>query len=232
MRRVRAAADPVRAAHAARYFKTGEGEYGHGDLFLGVAVPHLRRLSREFSELTCQEAELLLQSPWHEERAVALLSLVRKYQRGDRSTKKAIYDLYLRNTARVNNWDLVDCSAAHIVGAQLLDRSRSVLLGLAASSCLWERRIAVLATLHYIKRGEFDVTFRLAAILMKDRDDLIHKAVGWMLREIGQRDRAAEERFLREHAAAMPRTMLRYAVEKFPAPRRRRYLGMRGSRSR
>lgn len=225
--RLRALADPARAAGSLRYFKTGPGEYGEGDRFIGIAVPELRRLSREFSQLPLPELQRLLESPWHEERALALLIMVRQYQRSDAAARRSIYEMYLQNTPRINNWDLVDCSAEHIVGAHVLDRGRSALRRLAKSGSLWERRIAVLATFHYIKRGEFDETLRLARILISDREDLIHKAVGWMLREVGERNRAVGEHFLREHAAVMPRTMLRYAIEKFPIALRKRYMGMR-----
>lgn len=224
---MRALADPARAAVSRRYFKTAAGEYGEGDRFIGIPVPELRRLSREFGDLSLAQLRQLLQSPWHEDRAEALLILVRQYQRGDAAARRSIYQTYLRSTSRINNWDLVDCSAEHIVGAHLAEGGRSVLTRLARSSSLWERRIAMLATFHYIKRDEFDETLRLARILMNDKEDLIQKAVGWMLREIGLRDRAVEERFLREQAAAMPPTMLRYAIEKFPDPLRKRYLSMR-----
>jgi 3-methyladenine DNA glycosylase AlkD len=225
---LRSVAEPSRAAGAQRFFKTGPGEYGEGDKFLGVTVPDLRRLTREFQDLPLRDVRRLLTSEWHEERALALLIMVRQYERGDQKTRDAIYDAYLRSTRHINNWDLVDCSAAQIVGAQLGSKNRAPLRQLARSSALWERRIAIIATFHFIRRGEFDDTLSIAEMLLTDRQDLIHKAVGWMLREVGSRDRSVEERFLDAHAPVMPRTMLRYAIEKFPEPLRRRY--MKGDR--
>jgi 3-methyladenine DNA glycosylase AlkD len=225
--RLRAVATPERAAGAQRFFKTGPGEYGAGDKFLGVTAPDLRLLTRQFGGLPLRDVRKLLTSEWHEERVLALLILVRQYERGDQHVRDAIYDAYLRSTRHINNWDLVDCSAAQIVGAHLAARSRAPLRQLAKSSSLWERRIAIIATFHFIRHGEFDETLRIAEMLVADRHDLIHKAVGWMLREVGSRDRSAEERFLDAHAATMPRTMLRYALEKFPAGLRTRYMRMR-----
>ena len=213
-----------RAEGVARFFKTGPGEYGAGDRFLGIDLPTLRRLVREFAALPLGEVATALASPWHEERLVALLLLVRRYQRGTSRDREAIYRLYMRRRTRVNNWDLVDLSAEHIVGAHLVNGSRTVLTALARSPRLWDRRIAIIATAHYIKRGEFGPTLQLARLLLGDEHDLIHKAVGWMLREVGKRDRAVEEAFLRRHAHRMPRTMLRYAIERFPERLRKRYL--------
>jgi 3-methyladenine DNA glycosylase AlkD len=170
-----------------------------------------------------RDVEALLQSPWHEARLLALLILVRQYTRMS-NARGAIYRLYLRNTHRVNNWDLVDLSAGQIVGAHLAERDRATLHLLARSRSLWERRIAIIATGIYIRRGEFGPTLRIARLLLEDPHDLIHKAVGWMLREVGKRDREAEEAFLRRYAHRMPRTMLRYAIERFPERLRRRYL--------
>jgi 3-methyladenine DNA glycosylase AlkD len=222
--------DPEQARVAQRFFKTAPGEYGAGDRFLGIRVPVLRRLAREHQGLSLDQATGLLQSPWHEERLLALLILVRQYSRGTPAQREAIYRRYLAHTDRINNWDLVDCSAEYIVGPHLLERDRAPLGRLATSRDVWERRIAVLATFHYLKRGDFGETFRIAHLLLDDRHDLIHKAVGWMLREIGKRDRAVLERFLSRHAARMPRTMLRYAIEHFAPALRRRYLrSTRGS---
>ena len=217
-------ADPARAAAVSRFFKTAPGEYGAGDRFLGISVPVLRKLAARHRAAPLRALSLLLESPWHEERLLALLILVRQYAVGDPARREAIYRLYMRRTARINNWDLVDVSAEHIVGAHLRDGKRSRLLRLAKSRVLWERRIAIMATFHYIKRGEFADTLRIARVLRDDPHDLIHKAVGWMLREVGKRRRAVEERFLRQHATRMPRTMLRYAIERFPQRLRRRYL--------
>jgi 3-methyladenine DNA glycosylase AlkD len=166
----------------------------------------------------------MLRSPYHEARVLALLILVRKCERADDALLTQVYQLYLANTERVNNWDLVDASAPGIVGRYLWERDRSVLLDLARSESVWERRIAIIATLYFIRHGHFDDTFRVANLLLSDEHDLIHKAVGWMLREVGKRDRAREESFLRTHHARMPRTMLRYAIEKFPEPLRQQYL--------
>ena len=220
-------ANPARAAVVSRFFKTAPGQYGAGDRFLGIAVPVLRRLAVKYDEASLRVLEGLLRSPWHEERLLALLILVRQYGKGDPAQREAIYRLYMRHTTRINNWDLVDCSAEHIVGAHLRDSTRARLVRLARSKDLWERRIAMLATFHYIKRGEFDDTLRIARILRDDSHDLIHKAVGWMLREVGKRDRKVEEAFLHQHAKRMPRTMLRYAIEHFPERLRQRYLNRR-----
>ncbi|HET8773564.1 MAG TPA: DNA alkylation repair protein [Thermoanaerobaculia bacterium] len=220
---MRAAANPDQARVAQSFFKTGPGQYGEGDRFLGIRVPVLRTFVRKYHALPLADVEKLLQSPWHEERLVALLLLVRRYERGGDAERDAVYALYFRRMACINNWDCVDCSAPHIVGAHLSDRDRAPLYALARSASLWERRIAMLATQHFIRRGDFRDALAIAELLLDDPHDLIHKAVGWMLREIGNRDRAAEEKFLRKHASRMPRTMLRYAIEKFPEELRRKY---------
>lgn len=218
-------ADPQLAQVLQRFFKTAPGEYGAGDVFLGIKVPPLRKLVRACrGKTTIADMAQLLQSPWHEERLLALLLLVQAFQRGAETERRRIYRLYLKNTSRINNWDLVDTSAEHIVGGYLLDQDRKPLYKLAKSRSLWERRIAVLATFHYIKRGDHADTLALAALLLQDREDLMHKAVGWMLREVGKRDLPAEIGFLNEHCRTMPRTMLRYAIERFPEPQRRSYL--------
>ena len=208
------------------FFKTGAGEYGEGDRFLGVSVPQLRMLARTYAGLPLADVIRLLRSAWHEERLLALLILVGQYARGDETARGSIHRAYLRNTRFINNWDLVDSSAAQIVGAHLETRDRRLLRRLARSTSVWERRIATIATYHYIRRGDFADALVIAALLRGDEHDLIHKAVGWMLREIGKRDRRVEERFLRKHARRMPRTMLRYAIEKFPEPLRRKYLSL------
>ena len=213
-----------RAEVSQRFFKTGPGEYGEGDVFLGIRVPDLRKLAREHGDIRLTEARQLLRSPIHEERLLALLILVHAYSRGDDPARKKILNLYLSHTRFINNWDLVDLSAGHIVGAFLDGRDKSLLFDLAKSNDLWERRISILATSAYIKNGEFSHTLKIAETLMSDEEDLIHKAVGWMLREIGKRDQKAEEAFLKRHYKAMPRTMLRYAIERFPEGRRQRYL--------
>jgi 3-methyladenine DNA glycosylase AlkD len=216
--------DPADAAGAQRYFKTGPGEYGAGDRFLGIRAAPLRALARKHTTLGVRGCRALLRSHWHEARLLALLILGRAYQSGNQQTRNTIYGLYLDNTDRINNWDLVDCSAPHIVGRHVEKRSRAILTRLARSESLWERRIAILATQHLIRQGDFADTFRVADVLLEDPHDLIHKAVGWMLREVGNRERAAEEAFLRPRYRRMPRTMLRYAIEKFPEPLRKRYL--------
>jgi len=217
-------ADPAIAEHSARFFKTGKGEYGEGDKFLGIRVPVLRAQAKKFEATPLAQVRKLLTSPFHEARLCALLLLLRQYAKGQDDEKDHIYRLYLDNTDYINNWDLVDSSAYHIVGSHLEHRDRQVLYQLAASPSLWERRIAIIATLHFIRNGQFEDTLKLAEQLLNDREDLIHKAVGWMLREIGKRDEAIEEAFLQRHYRQMPRTMLRYAIEKFPEPKRQYYL--------
>jgi 3-methyladenine DNA glycosylase AlkD len=207
------------------FFRTGPGEYGEGDVFLGVRVPMIRGLLREIREsATVHHADRLLASPYHEARLLGLLLLVELFRRGEEAARRDIYRLYLARTDRINNWDLVDLSAEHIVGAWLADRSRRPLDRLARSRSLWERRIAVLATFHFIKRGEFGDTLRLAERLLGDPHDLMHKAAGWMLREAGKRDPAVLRSFLARHAARMPRTMLRYAIERLAPAERARWM--------
>ena len=216
--------NPEHAAVSQRFFKTGPGEYGEGDIFIGVRVPVLRKLASEFIDLPVSEIEILLRSPIHEERLLAILLFVWIFKKGDDDVKKDIYDLYLKSTDYINNWDLVDVSAEHIVGAYLMNKGKRPLYRLAKSTNLWERRIAIMATFHFVKRHEFSETLKISNMLLADRHDLIHKATGWMLREIGKRDLEAEETFLKEHYKKMPRTMLRYAIEKFPEKKRQRYL--------
>ena len=213
-----------RAENSARYFKTGPGEYGEGDIFLGIRVPELRKLAKEYRYIPLSEAEKLLRSPIHEERLLALLIFVLLFSKGDPSTQKEIYTLYLNNTKFINNWDLVDTSAQHIVGIFLMDKSKKPLYRLAKSTNIWERRIAIMSTFHFIRQNVFSETLTIAQMLLCDKEDLIHKAVGWMLKEIGKRDLKIEEDFLKSRYNKMPRTMLRYAIEKFPAAKRRRYL--------
>ena len=207
-----------------RFFKTAPGQYGHGDRFLGIRVPALRQLARAHRSLSVDDALTLLSSKWHEERSLALFLLVGHYKRADRSGRQRIYDAYLANTKHVNNWDLVDCSAEHIVGPHVDPNDAPILDQLAVSDDVWERRIAMLATFHWIKQKQFAPALRIAERLLHDDHDLIHKAVGWMLREIGKRDGKAERQFLNKHYRTMPRTMLRYAIEKFPDTERQRYM--------
>jgi 3-methyladenine DNA glycosylase AlkD len=216
--------DGDRAQVLQGFFKTGPGEYGEGDVFLGIRVSELRKLAKENQSLTLSETLELLQASIHEARLLALFILVRAYARADDALQEQIYEIYLQNTRFVNSWDLVDSSAEYIVGAHLLHRDRSRLLTLASSEMIWDRRIAIMATFHYIKQGEIFETLRVAGMLLNDAEDLIHKAVGWMLREVGKRNHAAEQAFLTKHYRSMPRTMLRYAIERFPEDLRQRYL--------
>jgi 3-methyladenine DNA glycosylase AlkD len=218
------AADPTQALILQRFFKTGPGEYGEGDLFLGIKVPILRALVKKYCHhIRLTNIKKLLRSPYHEKRLFALLLMVAKFQEED--DRQEIFNLYLANTRHINNWDLVDQSAPYIVGAFLHNRNRTPLYALARSNDLWEKRITMVATLHFIRQGEAATALEIASLLLHDTHDLIHKAVGWMLREIGKRcSRETEEAFLRQHYKHMPRTMLRYAIERFPEDRRRAYL--------
>lgn len=220
-KRLREFADDERAEFVKGYFKTGPGEYGEGDRFIGVAVPDLRRVAREFRALPLAQTLTLLRSETHEDRGLALVILADGYAKQDAAGCTAIYRAYLANTAHINNWDLVDCSAAQVVGVHLAGGNHAPLDKLAKSRSIWERRIAIIATLGWVKRGEVAPSLRLAAALRDDPEDLIHKAVGWTLREVGMKDRAALDDFLERHVSRMPRTMLRYAIEKMtPAERR------------
>ena len=223
-KKLRRLADEEKAKVLQRFFKTGPGEYGEGDRFLGITVPELRRVAKEFQQVRCEAVRALLKSPFHEERLLALLILMGKYSKADETGKKGIYDLYLKYTRWVNNWDLVDLSAEHIVGDFLWQKDKRPLHRLAKSDILWERRIAIIATFHFIKKKAFSETLKISEMLLSDEEDLIHKAVGWMLREVGKRDLETEEVFLKAHYKSMPRTMLRYAIERFPEAKRQRYL--------
>lgn len=217
-------ADPETAEQSQRFFKTAEGEYGFGDKFLGIRVPVIRQAVKRYKTLPLADTESLLRSEYHEIRLFALLLLVFRFSNADAAEQEEIYHLYLNNSRYVNNWDLVDSSAPYIVGAFLYKRERSILYELAQSHLLWERRIAIMATFHFIKHDQYDDTLHIAKLLLNDTEDLIHKAVGWMLREVGKRDRAAETAFLKEHYHKMPRIMLRYAIEKFSAEERSDFL--------
>ena len=206
------------------YFKTGPGEYAEGDIFLGVQVPSCRRVSVKFQGLPFEETLKLLRSPIHEERFLALLILIRKYSEGRSKERERIFKAYLKHTRFINNWDLVDLSAPNIAGAFLLDKDTAVLYRLAKSDLLWERRIAILATFAFLKNKRLRETIEIAEILLSDKQELIYKAVGWALRELGKRDLLKEEEFLQKHYSVMPRTMLRYAIERFPERKRRGYL--------
>lgn len=223
-RQLKLEADPEKAVVYPRFFKTGPGEYGEGDRFFGVTVPRCRKIAKHANGLDDREIGKLLRSPVHEERAVALFVLVERFERGSAAERASVYRLYRRHLDRVNNWDLVDLSAPAIVGGYLEDKDRSPLYRWARSGRLWERRIAMIATLRYIKRGDFNDALAIARMLRDDEEDLIHKAAGWMLREIGKRDPAVEKKFLRNLYRSMPRTMLRYAIERFPERERQMYL--------
>jgi 3-methyladenine DNA glycosylase AlkD len=221
---MKALADPVRAAHSQKFFRTAPGQYGAGDRFLGLRVPQVRKVAARYRDLDQQDVEQLLCNQFHEIRLLALVILVTQFKKADTAGQKAIFDLYMHNRRWINNWDLVDLSAPTIVGGWLQPRSRKILYRLARSATLWDRRISVLATFWFIRNGEFTDALAVAELLLQDKEDLLHKAVGWMLREIGKRDQSIEEQFLHKHYKTMPRTMLRYAIEKFPASLRQRYL--------
>ncbi len=217
-------ANPEIADHSQRFFKTAEGEYGFGDKFLGIRVPIIRQAVKKYQNAPLYVAGKLLKSEYHEVRLFALLLLVFRFSKSNHDLQKDIYHLYLKNTQYINNWDLVDSSAHYIVGTYLEDRDRSILYDLSESKSLWERRIAIMSTFHFIKINQFNDTFHISEQLLYDREDLIHKAVGWMLREVGIRDLAREVAFLRTHYQTMPRTMLRYAIERFSKDERKKYL--------
>jgi 3-methyladenine DNA glycosylase AlkD len=229
---LRSLSNPEKAKILSGFFKTGIGEYGEGDQFLGVVMPNVRTVVKAHRHAATEDIISLLHSGYHEERMTALLILVEQYRRGDASRRQAIYDLYLANTAWINNWDLVDLSAHHIIGQHLFGKDVSILQRLASSKNLWERRIAMLSTSHFISKGESREALKIAELLLHDPHDLIHKAVGWMLREVGKRcSMESECRFLDAHAAVMPRTMLRYSIERFPEPLRSEYLQKRSQKS-
>jgi len=215
-------ASPKKAKILQRFFKTGPGEYGYGDVFLGVVVPETRKVAKKYSTLKVADAVKLLHSKIHEERLAALLIMVDKFQTGNE--QEIIYKTYLKNTKYINNWDLVDLSAEKIVGDYLFDKPKDILYKLAKSKSVWERRIAIIATFNFIKNNKFEETFKISKILLNDEYDLIHKAVGWMLREVGKRDIKAEKDFLDKYSKKMARTTLRYAIERFPGKKMKRYL--------
>ncbi|MBN2120816.1 MAG: DNA alkylation repair protein [Candidatus Omnitrophica bacterium] len=222
--KLRKAGSKKKAKILQRFFKTGPGQYSQGDIFLGITVPIIKKVVKEHEDLSLKETCRLLRSPIHEERLTALLILVQQFEKSNQPKQKKIYNLYLKHTKYINNWDLVDLSASHIVGAFLKENNKNPLSILARSKSLWERRIAIVATYHFIKNQEFSQTLKISGILLKDKEDLIHKATGWMLREVGKRNQKAEEKFLKKHYKKMPRTMLRYAIERFPETKRQAYL--------
>ncbi len=207
-----------------RFFKTGKGQYGEGDIFAGIKVPVSRKIALNNSDLSFPEIKELLLSPIHEERLISLLILVDQFKKGDEAQKEKIFKFYIRNSKNVNNWDLVDLSAPNIVGEHLKEKKKDILFNFARSNNLWEKRIAIISTFSFIKQNDFNTTLEISEILLEDKHDLIHKAVGWMLREVGKRNLIVEENFLKKYYKKMPRTMLRYAIEKFPEPKRQKYL--------
>ncbi|MBU2044487.1 MAG: DNA alkylation repair protein [Candidatus Omnitrophica bacterium] len=214
----------LKAKVLSSFFKAGPGQYAEGDIFIGVAVPQIRRIAVQYQKLPLNQVKKLLKSQIHEERLLALIILTLKYAKVDKKGQNQIFDFYLTHIDRVNNWDLVDLTAPKIIGAYLNNRNRSILYQLAKSKNLWQRRIAIVSTFCFIRNNDFRDTLKLAAILINDEEDLIHKACGWMLREVGKRNLAVEERFLKKYSSTMPRTMLRYAIERFPEKKRKHYL--------
>ncbi|HEX9253232.1 MAG TPA: DNA alkylation repair protein [Ignavibacteriaceae bacterium] len=216
--------NPVQAINLQRFFKTGKGEYGEGDIFYGIKVPEQRIIAKQFSDLSLDDLKILITSKVHEERLIAVFILVEQFKKGDDKKQKIIYDFYLKNRKGINNWDLVDLSAPKIAGAYLIDKEKDQLYKFANSKDLWEKRISIISTQAFIREHFFEDTLNISEILLNDKHDLIHKAVGWMLREIGNRDLEIEEEFLKKYYKTMPRTMLRYAIEKFPERKRKSYL--------
>ncbi len=217
--------NPKRAKVMQGFFKTGKGEYGEGDVFLGVSVPQTRSLAKRFSNSGFSELKKLLSSKIHEERLLALFVLVEKFKKGSEAEKKHVFGFYIDNLKGVNNWDLVDLSAYKIVGEYLFNRDKKILFEFSKSKNMWERRISIVSTYAFIKKNSFETTFEISELLLGDKEDLIHKAVGWMLREAGKRNQEKEEEFLKKHYKRMPRTMLRYSIEKFPEKKRKSILG-------
>lgn len=216
--------NPQKAKIHARFFKTKKGEYGEGDKFLGIKVPDQRKIAKKYLGLPLKDLQKLLSSKIHEHRLTALFILINQYKKADESLKKEIVSFYLQNTKNINNWDLVDISAPKILGNYLINQKRNILYKFARSKNLWEKRIAILSTFEFIKNNDFKDTLKISKILLRDKHDLIHKAVGWMLREIGKRKQDLEEEFLKKHYKIIPRTMLRYAIEKFKPQKRQFYL--------
>ena len=220
-------ANPERALVSQRYFKTGKGEYGEGDVFLGLSTPSLRGLAKKYIDLSFTDIDVLLRDEIHEYRSLGLFILVYQFQKGSLEGQKEIYEFYMDHLFAVNNWDLVDTSTPYIVGKYLLDKKRDVLYGLVISENLWERRVAILATFAFLKEGDFTDTLKISELLLGDKHDLIHKATGWMLREVGKKDEKVLCGFLDKHCLRMPRTMLRYAIERLPEKKRQYYLKLK-----
>lgn len=220
-------ANPKKAEFLKRFFKTGKGEYAEGDKFLGITVPQLRRIAKQYTDLSLSEVKKLIVSPYHELRLTGLLILVYRFSKAPAEDKEKIYKLYLNSTDKINSWDLVDVTAPKIIGKYLHDKNRKILYKLAKSKLLWERRIAIVSCFSFIQANDLDDAIKISKLLLSDKHDLIHKAVGWMLREVGKRDVAALRSFLHEHATIMPRTALRYAIERFSKEERSRWLNLR-----
>lgn len=218
---------PERAKASKWFFKTKKGQYGYGDLFFGVSVPNQRIIAKKYKDLPLPEISLLLKNKTHECRLTALFILVLQYKKADEKVREKLAKFYLKHSKFINNWDLVDSSAPYILGPYLLNKNRAVLYSLARSKNLWEKRISIISTFAFIKQGQLSDTFKIAEILLQDPHDLIHKATGWALREAGKKSLAEEEKFLEKHARIMPRTMLRYAIEKFSPQKRSYYLSKR-----
>ena len=217
-------ANPKQAKILQKFFKTDKGEYGEGDVFLGIKIPQQRKIAKKYSGLNLYKLQKLLNSKIHEYRSIALIILIDKYKKSDEEYKGNIFNFYLENIQKINNWDLVDLSAPNIVGNFLFDKKKNILYELAQSKNLWEKRIAIISTHTFIKKGKFEDALAISELLINDAHDLIHKAVGWMLREVGKRDLEVEENFLKQHYKNMPRTMLRYAIERFDERKRKKYL--------
>jgi 3-methyladenine DNA glycosylase AlkD len=216
--------NPAQAIILQRFFKTGKEEYGEGDVFYGIKVPVQRNIAKQFNDLSLDDLKILITSKVHEERLIAAFILVDQFEKGNDKKKKTIFDFYLKNRKWINNWDLVDLSAPKIIGGYLIEKEKDILYKFARSKNLWERRISIISTFTFIRCGIFIYTIKISEILLNDKHDLIHKAVGWMLREVGNRDLKTEEGFLKKHYKMMPRTTLRYAIEKFPEQKRKAYL--------
>jgi len=222
---IRALANKEIAQHSLRFFKTDKGEYGHGDLFLGVRAPKIRLIAKKHIDISITDMKTLIQSKYHEERFLGLIILVNKYAKTkDKKNRNQLYKIYVSSFKYINNWNLVDVTCPHVTGKHLIDKDRTILYKWAKSEDLWTKRIAMVSTFSFIRKNDLEDTFKIAEILLHDEHDLIHKAVGWMLREAGKRDIKKEETFLKKYYKTMPRTMLRYSIEKFPETKRQKYL--------
>ena len=222
---IRALANKEIAQHSLRFFKTDKGEYGHGDIFLGIRAPKIRLIAKKHIDISITDMKTLIQSKYHEERFLGLIILVNKYAKTkDKKNRNQLYKIYVSSFKYINNWNLVDVTCPHVTGKHLIDKDRTILYKWAKSEDLWAKRIAMVSTFSFIRKNDLEDTFKIAEILLHDEHDLIHKAVGWMLREAGKRDLKREETFLKKYYKTMPRTMLRYAIEKFPETKRQKYL--------